>query len=145
MTAGSRLLLVEDDAPLRRMLCLALADEGYDVLEAADAEAAFRRLEERPDAVLLDLLLPDAHGLDVLRRIRAATPIPVVVISALSAAEDVDRGLAAGADDYLTKPFLATELARRLQAVFAARDQRDVTTPGPDIHTRRGNEGKGGR
>lgn len=133
MTAGSRLLLVEDDAPLRRMLCLALADEGYDVLEAADAQEAFRRLEERPDAVLLDLLLPDAHGLDVLRRIRAATSIPVVVISALSTEEDVAGGLAAGADDYLTKPFLAAELARRMQALLTGRGQPEGTTTRPNI------------
>ena len=123
--AGSTLLLVEDDAPLRRSMRLALLDEDYQVLEAATGQEGLHHLKTNPDAVLLDVLLPDTDGIDLCRRIRPITPAPIVIISALAGNQDIARGLAAGADDYVTKPFRVADLAHRLRRLLQP-------LPGPD-------------
>ena len=113
------LLLVEDDAPLRRSLLLLLADEGFDALEAPTGGDGLRHLPAGPDAVLLDLGLPDVDGLELCARLRQHTAAPIVVLSGRRASGDLERALAAGADDFLTKPFSTGQLAERLRALLA--------------------------
>ncbi len=112
------LLLVEDDAPLRRSLLLLLADEGFGTLEAPTGEAGLRQLDAGPDAVLLDLGLPDIDGLELCGLLRQRTAAPIVVLSGRRSRGDPDRALAAGADDFFIKPFPTGELAERLRALL---------------------------
>jgi DNA-binding response OmpR family regulator len=114
-----RLLLVDDEPRIRRVLRLALEDEGYQVAEAAngyDALAALRR--EPPDVVLLDLMLPDRDGFTVCREIRRTSDVPVIMVTARTDSHDVVAGLEAGADDYVTKPLVAKELSARIRALL---------------------------
>lgn len=111
------LLLIEDDDQIRLALRLALEDEGYDVREAPDGSsglAAFHASE--PDLVLLDLRLPDMSGYDVCRALRAMSIVPIIMVTAQTASEDMVAGLEAGADDYVTKPIVPKELAARIRA-----------------------------
>src|SRR3954449_7842091 len=113
------LLLVDDEPRIRRVLRLALEDEGYQVAEAAngyDALAALRR--EPPDVVLLDLMLPDRDGFTVCREIRRSSDVPVIMVTARTDSHDVVAGLEAGADDYVTKPLVAKELSARIRALL---------------------------
>ena len=113
------LLLVDDEPRIRRVLRLALEDEGYQVAEAAngyDALAALRR--EPPDVVLLDLMLPDRDGFTVCREIRRTSDVPVIMVTARTDSHDVVAGLEAGADDYVTKPLVAKELSARIRALL---------------------------
>jgi DNA-binding response OmpR family regulator len=113
------LLLVDDEPRIRRVLRLALEDEGYEVAEAAngyDALAALRR--QPPDVVLLDLMLPDRDGFAVCREIRRASDVPVIMVTARTDSHDVVAGLEAGADDYVTKPLVAKELSARIRALL---------------------------
>ena len=113
------LLLVDDEPRIRRVLRLALEDEGYQVAEAAngyDALAALRRVS--PDVVLLDLMLPDRDGFTVCREIRRTSDVPVIMVTARTDSHDVVAGLEAGADDYVTKPLVAKELSARIRALL---------------------------
>jgi DNA-binding response OmpR family regulator len=113
------LLLVDDEPRIRRVLRLALEDEGYQISEAAngfDALAALRR--EPPDVVLLDLMLPDRDGFTVCREIRRTSDVPVIMVTARTDSHDVVAGLEAGADDYVTKPLVAKELSARIRALL---------------------------
>jgi DNA-binding response OmpR family regulator len=113
------LLLVDDEPRIRRVLRLALEDEGYEVSEAAnglDALTALRR--EPPDVVLLDLMLPDRDGFTVCREIRRTSDVPVIMVTARTDSHDVVAGLEAGADDYVTKPLVAKELSARIRALL---------------------------
>lgn len=118
MGANCRLLLIEDDHALRSSLRLALSDEGFTVLEAGTGRGGLMRLDLLPDAVLVDLGLPDMDGIEVCRRIRATVGIPLVIISARTGAESVDAAFAAGADDFVPKPFDVTELAAGVRALL---------------------------
>ncbi|MGN8247393.1 response regulator transcription factor [Cellulomonas soli] len=113
-------LVVDDDPGLRELLDSGLAFAGYDVRTAATAAEAFDRLRERrPDAVVLDVVLPGTDGLDVLRLLRSTGDrTPVLLLTARDAVPDRVAGLTAGADDYLTKPFDLTELVARLEALL---------------------------
>jgi DNA-binding response OmpR family regulator len=114
---ATRVLIVEDDDDVRAMLRVLLEDDGYDVIEAADGEIAISRtLSEQPDLVLLDLRLPGRHGLEVCRVVRQRTNIPIIVVSAHAESTDVVAALEGGADDYVTKPFVARELSARVRA-----------------------------
>jgi two-component system OmpR family response regulator len=115
-----RVLVVDDEATLTELLSMALRYEGWEVRTAADGTAAVRAAREfRPDAVVLDIMLPDMSGLDVLRRLRAdATDVPVVFLTARDAVEDRVAGLTAGGDDYVTKPFSLEEVVARLRALI---------------------------
>jgi two-component system OmpR family response regulator len=113
-------LVVDDEAVLAEMVSMALRYEGWEVSTAADGMSAITTARTaRPDAVVLDLMLPDIDGLDVLRRLREQDPmLPVLLLTAKDAVEDRIAGLSAGGDDYVTKPFSIEELVLRLRALL---------------------------
>jgi two-component system response regulator MtrA len=122
----ARLLLVEDDERIRQALRLALADEGCEVVEAASGEEALGLLGTTSvDVVLLDLMLPGVDGLHVCRILRARGDLPIIIVSARTDSADVIEGLEAGADDYVTKPLVASELAARIRALLRRRHHGD--------------------
>lgn len=130
-------LVCEDDEPTREQLCRNLGEDRFLALPAATADEALRMCRyDAPDAMLLDLVLPDASGLDVLREIRrsdAAAPLfdstlPIIVVSGRSAPDERVRGLSEGADDYLSKPFSYSELLVRLRNLL---ERRGRTRTGP--------------
>jgi two-component system response regulator MprA len=125
-----RVLVVDDDPGVRTAVGRALVFEGYDVLEAADGEAALQMARtEEPDAVVLDVGMPRVDGLVVCRRLRAAgSAIPILVLTARHQVTDRVAGLDAGADDYLVKPFALEELLARLRALL-----RRVVANGSDV------------
>lgn len=113
------LLFIEDDAHIRAALRLVLEDEGYEVREAVDGTsglAAF--VESPPDLVLLDLRLPDLSGFEVCRALRKLSIVPIIMVTAQTDTHDLVAGLEAGADDYVTKPVVAKELAARIRAAL---------------------------
>jgi len=112
-------LIVEDDDRLRSALRLALRDEGFEVEDVADAESGLERLAAiDPDLVLVDIMLPGANGFDLCRAIRQESNVPIIVVTARDDSHDVVAGLEAGADDYVTKPFVIKELAARIRALL---------------------------
>ena len=125
-----RILLVEDDARLAQMVVDYLAEAGFRVTHAATGSDAERRLKrETFDALVLDLMLPDVDGLDLCRRIRAESTIPVLMLTARGDPLDRIVGLELGADDYLPKPFEPRELLARLRAIL----RRGRTAPAADV------------
>ncbi|MEC4015391.1 response regulator transcription factor [Streptomyces sp. H27-D2] len=118
MTAH-RVLVVEDDHGLRDVLARGLREENFEVLTAADGAGALRTVDDRVDAVVLDIGLPDSDGRDVCLAMRAAgVDVPVVFLTAHGGLADRLSGFAAGGDDYLAKPFHLAELAARVRAVL---------------------------
>jgi len=115
-----RVLVVDDESTLADLLAMALKYEGWQVRTAGDGMAALRLARKyRPDVVVLDVMLPDVDGLEVLRRLRGQLPdIPVLFLTARDAIEDRVAGLTAGGDDYVTKPFSLEELVARLRALL---------------------------
>ncbi|GAB3452396.1 response regulator transcription factor [Actinophytocola sediminis] len=115
-----RVLVVDDEATLAELVSMALRLEGWDVRSALDGTTAVRTAREfRPDAVVLDVMLPDLSGLEVLRRMRGDAPaLPVLFLTARDAVEDRIAGLTAGGDDYVTKPFSLEEVTLRLRALM---------------------------
>ncbi|MGI9146852.1 MAG: response regulator transcription factor [Chloroflexota bacterium] len=112
-----RILLVDDDRELIDLLAFALKRAGLDPIGAHDAVTALRLLDERtPDLVVLDINLGASSGLEVLKELRRRSQLPVIMLTALDSEEDKVRGLEAGADDYLTKPFSHRELVARIRA-----------------------------
>jgi two-component system response regulator MprA len=116
---AARVLVVDDDPPLRRMLERTLAAEGYEVAVAADGGAALVATERyAPDVIVLDVAMPGLDGLAVCRRLRGkGLPTPILMLTARDAVTDRVAGLEAGADDYLVKPFAVQELVARLRAL----------------------------
>src|SRR4051812_6157499 len=116
-------LLVDDDAGIRKTVRAGLELEGFSVVPASGGRPALEAAERlRPDVVLLDLAMPDLDGLEVLRRLRAGgDQVPVCVLSARDEADDRVRGLEAGADDYVVKPFALEEVVARLHALLRRR------------------------
>jgi DNA-binding response OmpR family regulator len=115
---AGRVLMIEDDFRLASMVRTYLAGHGYDVVVADDAESGLRQVTAKPfDAVLLDLMLPDADGLEVCRNLRARSDVPILMVTARGDMADRIVGLELGADDYIAKPFDPRELLARLRAV----------------------------
>ncbi len=111
-------LIIEDDDRIRRVVSITLRREGLEVTEAGSGEEGLARLAERPyDIVLLDLVLPGRSGFEVCREIRRVSTTPVIMVTARADSSDVIAGLEAGADDYVTKPFVAEELSARIRAL----------------------------
>jgi DNA-binding response OmpR family regulator len=116
---AARVLIIEDDPNVAEVVGRYLSREGYDVEIASDGLIGLERaLEDPPELVVLDLMLPSLGGLEVCKRIRAAAPVPVIILTALG--EEADRivGLELGADDYVAKPFSPRELTARVKAVL---------------------------
>lgn len=126
------LLLVEDDARIRSALRMALVDLGYRVLEATTGEQALQLLaggDPEPDVVLLDLLLPGMDGLHVCAAIREHGDLPIIMVTARTSSQEVIAGLEVGADDYVTKPVDAAELAARIRALLRRTKTSQGQTP----------------
>lgn len=117
-----RILVVEDEAPIREMLCFVLEQKGYQAVEAEDYDTAINKLcEPFPDLILLDWMLPGGSGINFIKHLKReelTRNIPVVMLTARGEEEDKVRGLEVGADDYITKPFSPKELVARLKAVI---------------------------
>jgi len=114
-----RILVVDDEPPIRRLLRTGLATQGFEIIEAADGESALAALVERHDLVILDLGLPDTNGLEVLRHLRArGDATPVVILSSRDDEPGKVKAFELGADDYVTKPFGMNELIARVRTAL---------------------------
>src|SRR5437773_722894 len=119
MSARAKILVVDDDEDIRVLLKELLSRAGYDVDEAVNGRAALRRLYESPPAlVLLDISMPELDGYQTLERIRDLSDVPVIMLTARTQELEKVRGLGAGADDYVAKPFGRQELLARVQALL---------------------------
>jgi len=135
----TRVLVVEDEESYRQALSSGLGMEGFDVVLASDGPEGLRLFtEQTPDIVLLDMLLPGMHGIDVCRRIRAVSSVPVLMVSAVDTELDVVLGLELGASGYVTKPFRLRELVARMHAILRRVQPLAVAAPDapPAIHPR---------
>jgi two-component system KDP operon response regulator KdpE len=114
------LVLVADDEPrITKLVAIALAEEGFRVVTANSGEQALEKAEEiRPDIILLDIVMPDLDGIEVMRQLRERRPVPVILLTAKGSTADKAKGLDLGADDYIAKPFHPDELAARVRAVI---------------------------
>ncbi|MDG4550035.1 MAG: phosphate regulon transcriptional regulator PhoB [Candidatus Contendobacter sp.] len=119
---AKRILIVEDERPIREMVTFALTGVGYETREAADARQAQALIAERlPDLILLDWMLPGVSGIDLARRLKReelTREVPIIMLTARAEEEDKVQGLESGADDYITKPFSPRELVARIRAVL---------------------------
>ena len=116
---GTRILTVEDDERIRTSVKLALEDEGWQVLEAETGEDAIATFTREPtDVVLIDIMLPGIDGFEVCRSVRRLSDVPIIMVTARADTHDVVARLEAGADDYLTKPFVPKELSARIRALL---------------------------
>lgn len=119
MTVEPLVLAVDDEAGILRLIRLELSEQGFRVVVAGDGDEAIRMFEQqRPDVVVLDIMLPDMSGLEVMRRLRERSNTPIILLTARDHDEDKVRGLEMGADDYIVKPFNPQELTARVRAVM---------------------------
>ncbi len=124
---------MDDEQPIQTLLSYPLRKEGYDVVQATDGLQALERFEEQPfDLVILDLMLPRLDGLEVCRRLRSRSSVPIIMLTAKS--EEIDKvvGLELGADDYITKPFSVREFSSRIKAALRRAEMSRPIEPGPD-------------
>src|SRR5204863_5743404 len=129
MPDPATILLVDDEDSVQKLLTYPLEHEGFRVLQARDgAEALTRFAEERVDLVVLDLMLPKLDGLEVCRRLRAQSTVPIIMLTARDDELDKVLGLELGADDYITKPFSIREFRSRIRALL----RRAATPPQPE-------------
>lgn len=121
-TDMNRILVIEDELPIRLMLKFALSKAGFEMIEAGDRVQAELLLQEKlPDLILMDWMLPDASGIDMVRQLKnkkKTRTIPIFMLTAMSTEDQVVQGLNAGADDYVTKPFSPSELIARIKATL---------------------------
>lgn len=119
MSTALRVLVIDDEPPIRKLLRMGLSSQGYEILEAPNGKAGLEQLAANPDLVILDLGLPDMQGLDLLRTIRSRNEsVPVVVLSSRGDEAGKVEALDLGADDYVTKPFGMEELLARMRAAI---------------------------
>jgi two-component system OmpR family response regulator len=119
MNPMNKVLVVDDDPHIRQVVCFTLRKDGFAIAEAADGKAALQAVErERPDLIILDVMMPELDGGEVCRRVRQISDVPIIFLS--SKDDEVDRivGLELGGDDYVTKPFSPRELLARVKAVL---------------------------
>ena len=127
---AQRILIVEDEEKIARFIELELKFEGYDVDKALDGRTGLAMaLENQYDLIALDLMLPGLNGMEVLRRIRQVSQVPVILLTARDSTMDKVAGLDAGADDYITKPFAIEELLARIRAVHRNRSRNAGEEP----------------
>jgi len=132
--AAIKVLVIDDEPPIRKLLRMGLSTQGYDILEASNGKLALEKLDEQPALIILDLGLPDIQGHDLLRMIRARNEgVPIVVLSSRGDEAGKVQALDLGADDYLTKPFGMDELLARMRA--ALRHQLQVQGERPVFRT----------
>ena len=118
-----KILVADDDAHIRRLIAELLIAEGFQVIMAEDGEEAlFICLDERPDLVILDIIMPGMDGMEVCRRLRDETSAPIIFLTAKDDITDLVSGLAIGGDDYITKPFKGAELIARVKAALRRSD-----------------------
>lgn len=116
---GARILVIDDELEIRRLLKVALTAHGYDFLEAATAsEGIYQAAAARPEVIILDMGLPDLEGVEVLRQVREWSQVPVIILSVRGQEYDKVKALDIGADDYLTKPFSVSELMARIRVAL---------------------------
>jgi DNA-binding response OmpR family regulator len=130
---SARILLVDDEQPIQTLLSYPLRKEGYEVVQATDGHQALARFDEQPfDLVVLDLMLPRMDGLEVCRRLRSKSSVPIIILTAKS--EEIDKvvGLELGADDYITKPFSLREFSSRIKAALRRAQMSRPAQTGPD-------------
>ncbi len=138
MSHGPRILVCDDETQILRALRVILRDAGFEALPASDGEEALDiAAVQHPDAAIVDLVLPDVDGVEVCRRLREWSQMPIIVLSAVGDEDAKVRALAAGADDYVTKPFGPRELVARLQAalrrVGAGPEEPVITADGLEL------------
>ena len=116
---SQKILVVEDDTQIRKFICYCLENQRYDYLTSANGKDAIHKIiNEHIDLILLDLGLPDMDGVELIQKVRTFSEIPIVVVSARDSDKEKAYVLELGADDYLTKPFSATELIARIKVAF---------------------------
>jgi len=129
MELWQRVLIVDDEAPIRRYLRPILISQGFNVYEAANGQEALSAVvDHRPDLIILDLGLPDIDGIEITRRLREWSQTPIIILSVRETQQDKVAALDAGADDYLTKPFGSNELLARIR-VIQRRQSANVNEP----------------
>jgi two-component system phosphate regulon response regulator PhoB len=130
---GKTILIVDDEAPIREMIAVALEMAGYDCMEAENAQQALAAIvDRRPDLLLLDWMLPGSSGIELARRLKRdelTAQIPIIMLTAKGEEDNKIQGLEVGADDYITKPFSPRELVARLKAVLRRAGPADSETP----------------
>lgn len=130
---SQRLLVVDDDEDIRTFLQVTLELAGYEVVQATDGEDGVRQaIDERPDLVLMDVMMPKMDGITAVRRLRLdgrTSHLPIIVLTAKAQADDKVSGLAAGADDYITKPFDPDELVARVQSTLRRANEMRTVSP----------------
>jgi two-component system, OmpR family, KDP operon response regulator KdpE len=121
---AEKILIVDDEESIRQFLKVSLSSQGYDIIEAAcGKEALAKATSDHPDLIILDLVLPDVDGVEITRRLRQWTRIPIIILSVRGSENDKIAALDAGADDYLTKPFVAGELLARIRVAWRHQSQ----------------------
>jgi DNA-binding response OmpR family regulator len=130
---AARILLVDDERSIQTLLSYPLRKEGYDVVQATDGQDALARFSEQDfDLVVLDLMLPKVDGLEVCRRLRRDSSVPIIMLTAKSDEIDKVVGLEVGADDYITKPFSLREFSSRIKAALRRAEMSRPSEPAPD-------------
>ncbi len=133
MSSSKRVLIVDDEAPIREMIAVALEMAGYECMEADSANAAHALIvDNKPDMVLLDWMMPGTTGIEFARRLRKdemTSDVPIIMLTAKGEEDSKIKGLEAGVDDYITKPFSPRELVARLKAVLRRTTPKGIEEP----------------
>ena len=125
MADAAKIFIVEDERPIARLLQLTLEREGFKTASEPNGRRAYERiLQEKYDLVLLDVMLPDMDGMEICRRVREVSDVPIIMLTARDEVKDKVEGLDLGADDYMTKPFAAEELLARIRGALRRHTER---------------------